>query len=281
MIQWYPGHMQKARREIKKAMADMDLVIEVLDARIPFSSENPLISELRGPRPVIKVLNKSDLADPKVTQLWLRHLGGAPSCETLAINAKSLPMTRKLIACCRRFFPGRNEKALPLRAMVMGIPNCGKSTLINTLAGKAIAKVRDEPAVTRHQQQIKLGNGILLNDSPGILWPRIENERNGYCLAMTGAIKNTAFDFEGVARFAATFLLENAAHALVARYRLQAVPIDETELLEVIGRKRGCLGPGGVIDVHQASEILLHDFRSGVLGRISLETPGMDHQAQF
>lgn len=275
-IQWYPGHMQKARREIKKAMADMDLVIEVLDARIPFSSENPLVSELRGPRPVIKVLNKSDLADPKITQLWLRHLGHVPSCEALAITAKVLPMARKLIARCRSFFPGRNEKALPLRAMVVGVPNTGKSTLINTLAGKAVARVRDEPAVTRHQQQIKLGNGILLNDSPGILWPRIENERNGYCLAMTGAIKNTAFDFERVAHFAATFLLENAVDGLVTRYRLKAVPDDETDLLETIGRKRGCLGPGGVIDVHQASEVLLHDFRSGALGRISLETPEMD-----
>ncbi len=275
-IQWYPGHMQKARREIKKAMFDMDLVIEVLDARIPLSSENPLVSELRGPRPVIKVLNKSDLADPKITQLWLRHLAGAPETETLAVNAKSLPLTRKLIARCRSFFPGRNEKALPLRAMVVGIPNCGKSTLINTLAGKAIAKVRDEPAVTRHQQQIKLGNGILLNDSPGILWPQIENERNGYCLAMTGAIKNTAFDFESVAHFAATFLLENAADALMTRYRLKTLPEDETALLEMIGRKRGCLGPGGVTDVHQASEVLLHDFRNGALGRISLEAPEID-----
>lgn len=160
--------------------------------------------------------------------------------------------------------------------MVVGIPNCGKSTLINTLSGKAIAKVRDEPAVTRHQQQIKLGNGILLNDSPGILWPQIENERNGYYLAMTGAIKNTAFDFESVARFAATFLLTHASDALTARYRLKTLPVDETDLLEAVGRKRGCLGPGGAVDLRQASEVLLHDFRSGALGRISLEKPDVD-----
>lgn len=274
-IQWYPGHMNKARKEIQAAMSDIDLVIEVMDARIPFSSENPLIAELRGKRPAIKVLNKSDLADPKITKDWLAYLAREQGVKAQAMMANEIRSIRKLLSLCRSFFPERNKKTQPIRVMILGVPNAGKSTLMNTLAGKAVAKVRDEPAVTRRQQQINLGNGIFLNDTPGILWPKFENKKSGLHLAMTGAIKSTVTDPEAVAAFAAEFLLEIYPEALKTRYKLKTLPQEAAALIEMIGRKRGCLRAGGVIDIHQASEVLLNDLRTGALGRISLETPEM------
>lgn len=272
-VQWFPGHMHKAQKEIKAAMSQIDLVIEVMDARIPFSSENPLVKKLRGPRPCIKVLNKSDLADSKVTKAWLRHFEDEQGVKAQTMIAKVLPQVRKLIGLCRQLFPDRDPKIKPIRAMILGIPNSGKSTLINTLAGKSIAKVGDEPAITRHQQRINLGNGVFLNDTPGILWPKFENKKSGYRLAMIGSVKNTAIDIEAVALFAADFLLASYPEALMKRYKLKALPENDLALLEEIGRKRGCLQPGGIVDLHKASDILLLDFRTGALGRLSLETP--------
>ncbi|MFQ5589038.1 MAG: ribosome biogenesis GTPase YlqF, partial [Nitrospiria bacterium] len=272
-IQWYPGHMHKARKEIQAAMPQIDLVIEVMDARIPFSSENPLVSALRGNRPAIKVLNKSDLADPKITKDWLQHLEREKGVKAQAMMATEIRSIRKLLSLCRDLFPERNKKTKPLRVMILGIPNSGKSTLINTLVGKGVAKVRDEPAVTRHQQQVNLGNGIFLHDTPGILWPRFEDQKSGFRLALTGAIKNTVTDPEAVAVFAAKFFLEAYPEALKTRYKIKSLPEQPATLLEIIGRKRGCLQPGGLIDLYKASEVLLTDFKSGALGRISLETP--------
>ncbi len=274
-IQWYPGHMNKARKQIAAAMSRIDLVIEVMDARIPFSSENPVVTELRGNRPVIKVLNKSDLADPKITKTWVSYLEKQQGVKAQAMMANEIRSIRKLLGLCRSFFPERNQKVKPIRVMILGVPNTGKSTLINTLAGKAVAAVRDEPAVTKHQQQVNLGNGIFLNDTPGILWPKFEHPVSGFHLAITGAIKNTALDPEEVAVFAADFLLKAYPGTVMQRYKLKTLPEQNTALLELIGRKRGCLKSGGVVDLHQASEVLLHDLRSGALGRISLETPEM------
>ncbi len=275
MIHWYPGHMNKARKEIQAAMPHIDLVIEVMDARIPFSSENPLIAELRGTRPVIKVLNKSDLADPKITKAWLGYLMKEQNVKAQAMMANEIRSIRKLLSLCRSAFPERNLKTKPIRVMILGVPNAGKSTLINTLLGRIVAKVRDEPAVTQHQQQVNLGNGIFLNDTPGILWPKFENKRSGLHLAMTGAIKSTAMDPEDVAVFAAEFLLNTYPEMLMVRYKFKTLPEDATALLEEVGRKRGCLRTGGIIDIQQASTILLTDLRTGALGRISLETPEM------
>ncbi len=272
-VNWYPGHMHKARKQIKEAMPQIDLVIEVLDARIPYSSRNPLVAELRGDRPCIEILNKSDLADPLVTQAWLQTIEQEKGVVALPLTSTQKGQTRKVLDLAHRLFPGRNTALKPIRTMIMGIPNVGKSTLINSLAGKAIARVGDEPAVTRQQQQINLGGGIMLFDTPGILWPRMHEEDCGYRLAVTGAVKNTAIEYEDIALFAAEYLLQAYPQQLDERYGLKELPKRDIELLEAIGRKRGCLRAGGRIDLHKASEILLHDLRSGALGRISMETP--------
>ena len=272
---WYPGHMHKAQKQIKEVMHQVDLVIEVMDARIPFSSENPAVKELRGPRPCLKVLNKSDLADPAVTAEWLRHFSQQKGVRAIALTTTRKGESRKILGLCREMVPLRAQRGEPVRTMIMGIPNVGKSTLINALAGRAIAKVGDEPAVTKQQQRISLGNGIVLSDTPGILWPRMEDQNSGYRLAVTGAIKNAAITFEDIAAFAGEFLLQHYPQALMARYKLNELPDGAAALLEMIGRKRGCLRPGGVLDLHKASEILLKEFRSGKLGGISLETPAI------
>ncbi len=272
-VSWFPGHMHKARKKIKEAMPHIDLVIEVLDARIPYSSRNPLVAELRGERPCIEILNKSDLADPVVTQAWLEYIEREKGVVALPLTSTQKGQARKVLELARKLFPGRKTDLKPIRTMIMGIPNVGKSTLINSLAGKAIARVGDEPAVTRQQQQINLGGGIMLFDTPGILWPRMHEEDCGYRLAVTGAVKNTAIEYEDIALFAADYLLQAYPQALKDRYKLEELPQRDIELLEAVGRKRGCLRAGGRIDLHKASEILLNDLRSGALGRITMETP--------
>lgn len=278
-VQWYPGHMNKARRIIKETMSDVDLVIEVMDARIPFSSENPLVAELRQHRPCIKILNKSDLADPEITKMWLAHFDKEQGVKAQALSVLDKAKTKNIPGLCRKLLPERGSAVKSIRVMIMGIPNVGKSTLINTLAGKTLAKVGDEPAVTKvvssSQQRIILEGGIALSDTPGILWPKIENENSSYRLAVTGAIKNTAIDFEDIALFAADYLIAAYGERIIARYKLKQCPDAGIQLLEAIGRKRGCLRAGGIIDLQRASEILIHEIRSGVLGRLSFETPQM------
>ncbi len=272
-IQWYPGHMHKARKKIVEAMPKIDIVIEVMDARLPFSSENPLVTELRGHRPCIKILNKSDLADPLVTKAWLDHLEQERGVKALAMTSEKPGEIRKISSICRQLLPNKVQKEQRIRTMIMGIPNVGKSTLINILTGKIIAKVGNEPAVTKSQQKIYLDNGIVLSDTPGILWPKIEDENSGYRLAVTGAIKNTAIEYEDIALYAAGFLLESYPQRVMDRYKLKKIPESDEQLLDIIGRKRGGLRPGGVVDLHKASEVLIHDLRSGALGRVSLEHP--------
>ncbi len=274
-IQWFPGHMHKARKEIKEIMPKIDMIIEVLDARIPYSSENPLVAKLRGDKPCIKLLNKSDLADPEVTRQWIDYFQAERNIKAKAVSQQQPADIKQTLQLCRQFFPERNLSVRPLRVLIMGIPNVGKSTVINTLTGRVIAKVGDEPAVTRQQQQINLGNGILLMDTPGFLWPKIHNVNSGYRLAVTGAIKNTAMEFEDVATFAAGFLSRSYPEKLKQRYKLDQLADDELEVLESIGRKRGCLQAGGRVNLHKASELLLNEYRSGQIGAISLETPAM------
>jgi len=274
-VNWYPGHMHKARKKIKEAMPHIDLVIEVLDARIPYSSRNPLVAELRGNRPCIEILNKSDLADPRATQAWLEFLEREKGVVALPLTSTQKGQARKVLELAHKLFPNRKTELKPIRTMIMGIPNVGKSTLINSLAGKAIARVGNEPAVTRQQQQINLGGGIMLFDTPGILWPRMSDENCGYRLAVTGAIKSSAIEYEDIALFAAEYLLQAYPEALQTRYGLTELPQRDMELLEALGRKRGCLRAGGRIDLHKASEILLNDLRSGALGQISMETPAL------
>ena len=277
--QWFPGHMTKARREMAASMPTSDVVIEVLDARMPVASSNPVVTELRAGKPCLKILNKSDLADPAVTAAWLRAFESSPHGNALAIAscAKQAGEARARVPeLCATLAPrtGGSEKAI--RVLVVGIPNVGKSTLINTLAGRKVARVGDEPAVTKGQQQVILAGGVVLSDNPGILWPKIDDEAAASALALGGAIPDVAIEYEIVGLFAAKLLLARYPERLRARYGLAVLPSTGEALLAEIGRRRGCLRAGGAIDLHKAADALIHDFRAGKLGRISLETPSAD-----
>lgn len=272
-IEWYPGHMAKAKRQIAEVMPKIDVVIEVLDARLPMSSANPVLEKLRGQKPCIKVLNKSDLADPRVTDAWIRYFDRIDGVRALPIEAAKRVSAGQIPKLCRKLVPHRGVPGKTLRAMVVGIPNVGKSTLINTLAGKKIARVGDKPAITTCPQQIDLRNGIHLADTPGMLWPDIRNQKSAYRLAASGAIGDNAMDYVSVALFAAAYLIERYAAPLAARYKLAVLPESAAELVAEIGRKRGCLIAGGGIDEQRASELLLRELRAGLIGRVSLETP--------
>ncbi len=272
-INWFPGHMNKARREIASAMARTDVVIEVLDARLPAASHNPMLEELRGDRPCVKVLAKSDLADPAVTKSWLRLLGEQEGVLVLAVAAHRRPDVQRIPALCRRLAPHRGKPGKPVRAMVVGIPNVGKSTLINTLKGRKVADVENRPAVTRRQQRVTLDIGMSLNDTPGVLWPKLDDQAGAYRLAATGGVRDTTFEVRDVAEFAAGFLIEHYPGPLEDRYKLDQIPDEPRILLETVARKRGCLLRGGGLDLDRAAEVLLRELRSGKIGRISLERP--------
>ena len=275
-IKWYPGHMAKARRQIVEGLARIDVVIEVLDARLPASSANPLLDELRHGKPCIKVLNKNDLADPAVTKAWVRYFGHSTGVRALPLDATQHSDVRQIPRLCRRMAPHRGKPGRTLRAMVVGIPNVGKSTLINTLAGKKMAKVGDKPAITTSPQQIDLRNGIHLNDTPGLLWPVLSDQKGAYRLAASGAIGDSAIDYVDVATFAAEFILHRYPELVSHRYRITELPESPAMLLDEIGRRRGCLTAGGELDLYRAAEILLRELRAGKLGRISLEDPDKD-----
>jgi ribosome biogenesis GTPase A len=274
-INWFPGHMHKARKEIKKVMPQMDLIIEVLDARIPFSSENPLVPNLRGDTPLIKVLNKRDLADPEITGLWQAWFEKERGVRAITLTHNQRNEALDILRLAEEMTPGHDRQKSALRVMILGIPNVGKSTIINTLAGRPVAKTGNEPAVTRAQQAIKLPDNILLYDTPGFLWPKLSPEACGYRLAITGAIRSAVLDFEDVALFEADYLLQAYPEAVRTRYGLESLPNDGIGLMDAIAEKRRFFGRGGVPDLHKVSEVLLNEFRSGKLGRISLETPDM------
>lgn len=274
-INWFPGHMHKARKEIAEVMPQVDVIIEMLDARIPFSSENPLVPELRGDTPCIKVLNKADLADPAVTAIWQAHFEQEAGVKAIPISQQDPAQIRALLDLCTTLLPERNFDVRGPRAMIMGIPNVGKSTLINTLAGRVIAKTGNEAGVTKSQQRIKLDNGVILTDTPGFLWPKLSPASCGYRLAITGAIKETAFDYGDIALFAAEYLLEHYADQVLGRYQLKEKPENDLALLDAIGAKRGCMAKGGVVDVTKAGAILINELRAGLFGPITLETPEM------
>lgn len=272
-IHWYPGHMHKANKEIKETLPAIDLIIEVLDARIPYSSQNPLLSTIRGDKPCIKILTKSDLADPDLTRQWQTWLEQERDVKTLPLTTEHPEQMRQLIELCKKMMLNRSGKRELINTMIIGIPNVGKSSLINILAGKTIAKTGNEPAVTKAQQRIKLDGGINLLDTPGVLWPKVENEPSMYRLAVSGAVKDTAFEYEDVAFFAAEYLISSYPERVMDRFKLDSHPHNELELIEAIGRKRGCLRSGGQVDLNKTSKILLTELRSGNLGRITLESP--------
>lgn len=275
LIQWYPGHMHKASKDIKHVLPEIDLLIEILDARIPFSSQNPMLASLRGEKPVIKVLNKTDLADPSLTFAWQQHMEQEHATKTLAVNTQHPDKIRQLIELCAKMLPEKQQTHKVIRTMIMGIPNVGKSTIINILAGRVIAKTGNEPAVTKQQQKINLSNNIVLSDTPGVLWPNVENRHSGYRLAVTGAIKDTAFQHDDIALFALEYLLSAYPQALQIRYQLDALPQDAMSALLAIGKRRGCLRSGGQVDLDKAAKLFLTELRAGTIAPITFETPEM------
>ncbi|WP_286262405.1 ribosome biogenesis GTPase YlqF [Thalassotalea atypica] len=280
-INWFPGHMHKAQKEIKEILPQIDVVIEVCDARLPFSSENPMITEIRGNKPLIKILNKCDLADAALTQVWLDYLEAQNNVRAIALTTETPSVAKQIPQLIRKLVPNKDETGKQINVVIMGIPNVGKSTLLNTLVGKAKAKVGNEPAVTKGQQRIRLEDGLYLYDTPGMLWPKIVNENSGYRLAITSAVKDTAFDHEEIACFAAEYLLESYPQRLIERYKLQdELPETEVELIETIGRKRGCVKSGGHVDFHKASAILINEIRDKTLGGLTFETPAMVEKEQ-
>ena len=274
-IQWYPGHMHKASKEIKEALPGIDCLIEILDARIPYSSQNPMLAQLRGDKPTIRVLNKTDLADAQLTLAWQSYFEQEQAVRTLAVTQQQPDKIKQIMSLCAKLLPEKTEANKVIRTMIMGIPNVGKSTIINTLAGRSIAKTGNEPAVTKQQQRINLKNNIVLSDTPGVLWPNVENRHSGYRLAVTGAIKDTAFQHDDIALFALEYLQQAYPQLLQQRYGLETVPADASEWLESIGRKRGCLRAGKQVDSDKAAKVFLTELRAGTLGGITFETPDM------
>jgi len=275
-IKWYPGHMGKALEKIADLIKRVDVVIEVLDARLPMSSSNHQLENLRRTKPWIKVLNKHDLADPSISKAWIRFFERQAGVRALPMSAKQHSETKQLIKLCQLLAPKRGKPGFPVRVMVVGIPNVGKSTLINTLAGRSMAKVGDKPAITTTTQLIDLKNGVVLNDTPGVLWPDMADQEGAYRLATSGAIGANALDYTVVGLFAGAFMMRRYPEMLKKRYKIAELPDNPTDLMEAVGRCLGCLKSGGGIDLHRASEAFLRELRAGKLGRISFEEPAQD-----
>ncbi|MBX3611929.1 MAG: ribosome biogenesis GTPase YlqF [Hydrogenophaga sp.] len=277
-IQWFPGHMHLTRKAITERVKDIDVVIEVLDARLPGSSANPLLAELTGHKPTLKVLNKQDVADPARTVLWLEWYNALPGTRAVALDASEAAPARKLIDGCHLLAPNRGGMAKPMRVLICGVPNVGKSTLINTLMGKRSAKTGDEAGVTRTEQRVALADDVYLFDTPGVLWPRIVVPQSGIHLAVSGAVGRNAYDDQEVALELLDNLKLSYPQLLLARYPMPhnaetVADVPAEDLLEAIGRQRGALVSGGRVDAQKAAELVIADFRATLFGRITLETP--------
>ncbi len=270
-IQWYPGHMRKATREMTKILSSVDVILEVLDARAPISTSNPVMKEITQGKPIITLLNKSDLSDPIYNEKWIDYFKQDKQKQTLLINAMTNESYKKiidLISALARKKIGKNTLA-----MVLGIPNVGKSSIINMLAGRKITKTGNEPAITKGQQKINLRNSIMLLDTPGVLWPKIEDPENGLKLAAIGSIRNTAVAYDQIAPYIIKSLLQKYPDTIKNRYKINVSSSDEYEVLEILAKKRGCISRGGVPDFNKISEIIVDEFRRSLIGRISLDTP--------
>lgn len=287
-IQWFPGHMAKTRRLISENLKNVDAVIEILDARIPYSSQNPEIRKLCAGKPSLILLNKSSLADPKITKAFSEHYSDQNTVciETDCISGAGLqqiaPAIRNL---CREKLDRYEEKGMngrSLKAMVVGIPNVGKSSLINKIAGNKKAKVENRPGVTLNKQWVDTTIGIMLLDMPGVLWPKFEEQFVGENLAITGAIKDDILDIESIAMVLCRRLRESYPGELCARYKISELPspyeADDYDLIKIIGKKRGFCISGGEIDTERTANMLLDEFRAGKIGRISLDTLPTDSE---
>lgn len=276
-LQWYPGHMRKAERLVKENLKLVDVVVELLDARIPMSSANPILREIIGGKPRVIVLNKADLADETATRAWVKHFAeqGVTAVPVDAVKGRGVKELVQAIAKCAKPKTDKlvqhGAKARAARCMILGIPNVGKSSLINRLSGGAKTKVENRPGVTRAKQWIRLGAQLELLDMPGILWPKFEDQQAALHLAFTGAINDNVYDVSSVVLLLLDTLRIKYPSDLKERYRLDEELTSGLELLEIIGRKRGCLRAGGKIDYEKAEQIVLTDFRSGRLGRVILD----------
>ncbi len=274
-IQWFPGHMVAARKKATETMERADVVIEVLDARVPEAGSNPMIKELRvhRQRPCLKILNKTDLADPAVTKAWLDYYNSQKGVKAVALSCKKPGDVAKVPGLCLQLAPHRGTPLKALRMMIMGIPNVGKSTLMNALLKRRVANVGDEPAVTKSQQSLALNDHMTLIDTPGMMWPKIEHDSDGLMLAASHAIGRNAVIDEEVATFLGDLLLERYPALIAARYKFDVTGLDGASLIEAIAKRRGYRLKGGDYDLEKAALTLLQDYRDGTLGRISLETP--------
>lgn len=279
-IQWYPGHMTKTRRQMEQDLKQVDAVCELLDARIPLSSRNPDIASLCGGKPRLVLLNRADLADPAMTERWRERFRreGLAAVKTDCKNKKGIaafqPAVRELLAEKLQRYREKGQTGRALRLMVAGIPNVGKSTFINQISGRKSAKAENRPGVTRGRQWIASGPELLLLDTPGILWPKFEDPEVGRRLAYTGAVKDDILDTADLAAGLAELLWRRYPDRLRERYGFDAPPdAPGWQLLEALGRRRGFLISGGEADSERAARTLLEEYRSGKLGRLTLETP--------
>lgn len=277
-LQWFPGHMKKAQRLIEDNLKLVDVVIELLDARIPFSSANPMLAEIIKTKPRMIALNKIDLADPGMTKKWLNYFKAQGIIAVGIDSAKGRGM-KQLVSAAEMLakpktekFVAKGAKARAARCMILGIPNVGKSSLINRLAGAVKAKTADKPGVTRAKQWIKIGSNLDLLDTPGILWPKFEDKTVGLKLAFTGAINDDIYDREQVTALLLEVMRRDYAYRLIERFKFKGeLPESGLDLLEAIGRKRGCLVKGGLVDLEKAQNIVLNEFRAGKLGLVTLD----------
>lgn len=268
--------MNKAKKAIAERIKSIDMVIEMLDARLPASSENPLLAQLSKGKPKLKILNKQDLADPERTAVWLDYYNSRPDTQAIALDSSEQGATAKITRACRNMMPNRGGIDKPLRVLICGIPNVGKSTLINGMIGKKSAKTGNEPGITKAEQRLFLADDFWLYDTPGMLWPKIIVEESGYNLAASGAVGRNALDEEEVALELLDYLRRHYLPLLQARYQADKDPSshwNDTEWLEWIAKKRGAVLSGGRINYQKAAENILTDFRDGHIGRITLETP--------
>ena len=272
-IQWFPGHMHLTRKAIGERIKEIDVVIEMLDARLPGSSANPMLAELIKGKPALKVLSKQDLADPERTALWLGHYNALPGVKAIGLDTSMRSPAKALMDACYALAPLRGSMVKPMRVLICGIPNVGKSTLINTLKGQRATKTGDEAGITKTEQRITLADGFYLFDTPGVLWPRIIVEQSGFNLAASGAIGVNAFDEEVVALELLNYLIPNYPQALHERYKLDVQGLSDEQALNAIGQHRGAVQSGGRINTTKAANIVIQDFRANALGRITLETP--------
>jgi len=281
-IQWFPGHMAKARRQVTEKLKLVDIIFELVDARIPYSSRNPMIDEIIQHKPRLVLLNKADMADQRITKEWIQYFE-TKGIKALAINSQAGVGMKEIVSASELILKEKFDrmkakgvvKPRAIRAMIVGIPNAGKSTLINRLAKKNIAKTGNTPGVTKAQQWIKVGKELELLDTPGILWPKFEDQEVGSKLALTGAIKDTILNLQEICIYALKFLEREYPDRLKERFQLETIPEDIVESFDAIGKRRGCLMGGGEVDYDKVAELVIREFRNELFGPITLERPSI------